>query len=64
MAVTTRGGKQPIDPPMPSVVEDKVTKDDEVVEASGELVDRAVKEKEIPYKVMPVPRPPQLFLQI
>ena len=43
MAVTTRGGKQTIDPLMPSVVEDEVRKDDEVVGDNGELVDKAVK---------------------
>ena len=31
MVVTTRGGKQTSDPPMPSVVQDEVIKDNEVV---------------------------------
>ena len=44
MAVTSRGCKQTIDPPMPSVVEDEMKKDEEVVETSGELVDKPVKE--------------------
>ena len=35
MTVTTRGRKETIDPPMLSVVEDEVRKDDEVVEANG-----------------------------
>ena len=40
MTVTTRGGKQTIDPPVPSVVENEMRKDEEVVETSGELVDK------------------------
>ena len=44
MVVTAWGGKQIIDPPMSSVVEDEVRKDDQVVEDNGELVDKAVKE--------------------
>ena len=43
MAVTTRGGMQTIDPPTPYVVKDELRKDDEVVEASGEFVDKAEK---------------------
>ena len=58
MAVATRGGKQTIDQPMPAGVEDDVRKDDEVVKVSGELVYKAVKEAEIPQKVIPIPRPP------
>jgi len=42
-AVTTRGGKQTMDPPIPYGVEDEVRKEDEVVEDNGELVDKAVK---------------------
>ena len=38
MEVTTRGGNQIIDLPMPSVVEDDMRKDKEVGETSGELV--------------------------
>ena len=37
MAVTTRDGKQTIDPLMPSRVENVIRGDDEVVEVSGEL---------------------------
>ena len=48
---------------MSSIVEDEVRKDEEVVETSGELVDRAVKEAEVPQKVIPIPRPPQPFPQ-
>ena len=39
MTVTTRWGKQTMDPPMLSGVEDMVRKDDEVVKSSGEFVD-------------------------
>ena len=48
---------------MSSGMEDEVRKDDEVVEANGELVDKAVKESEIPQKVIPVPRPQPPFTQ-
>ena len=43
MTITTRGGKQTIDSPMPSVVEDEMRKNEEVGETSGELVDKTVK---------------------
>ena len=48
---------------MPSGVEDEVRKDDEVVEVSGELVDKAVKEAGVPQKLIPIPRPPPPFPQ-
>ena len=63
MTVTTRWGKETIDPPMSFVVEDDVRKHNEVVEASGELVDKVVNEEEIPKTVIPFPRPPPPFLQ-
>ena len=44
MAVTTRAGKQIIDPPTPFVVEDEERKNYYVVEASIELMDESVKE--------------------
>ena len=48
MAITTRGGKQTIDPPMPSK-EEKVIKDnDKVVEGSGEEEDSTGKDAEVP----------------
>ena len=62
MEVTTQWGKQTIDQPMSSVVEDKVRKDDQVVGDNGEFVDKEVKEANIPQKVIPVPRPPPQFL--
>ena len=48
MAVTTQVGKQTRDPPNPSVVEDEMRKDEEVVETCGALVDKTVKEVEVP----------------
>ena len=63
MAITTRGVKQTIDPPMPSN-EKKVTKDtDKLVDVDGELQDNTVKDAEVPKKVTPMPRPPPLFPQ-
>ena len=43
------------------VVEDDMIKDEVVVETKGELVEKTVKEAEVPQKVMPIPRPPPLF---
>ena len=63
MTITTRGGKQTIDPPMPSN-EEKVRKDnDKVVEGSGEAEDRTGKDAEVPIKVFHMPRPPPPFPQ-
>ena len=62
MAITTRGGKQTIDPPMPTN-EKKVTKDiDNVVDINGEL-DNTAKGAEVPKKVTSMPRPPPHFLK-
>ena len=58
MVITTRGGKQTIDPPMWSN-EEKVRKDNyKVVEGSGEAEDRTGKDAEIPIKIIHMPRPP------
>ena len=46
---------------MSYVVEDNMRKDKEVVEASGELVDKTTKEAEVSQKVVPIPRPPPPF---
>ena len=63
MAITTRGGKQTIDPPMPSN-EKKVTKDtDNVVDINGEVEDNTAKDAKVPKKVTPMPRPPPPFPQ-
>ena len=48
MEITTRGGKQTIDPPMTSSVEDDMRGDDVVEEVSGELVYKSGKQAEIP----------------
>ena len=61
MAITTRGGKQTIDPPMSSD-EKKVTKEsDKVVEADVELEDNTAKDAEVPKKITLMPRPPPPF---
>ena len=61
MAITTRGGKQTIDPPMPSK-EEKVIKDNnKAVEGSGEVEDNTGKDVEVPIKVIPMPKPPPPF---
>ena len=63
MAITTRGGKQTIDPPMPSN-EKKVRKDDDnVLNGNGEAEERTGKDAEVPIMVIPMPRPPPPFLQ-
>ena len=63
MAITTRGGKQTIDPPMPSN-EKMVTKyTDKVVDVDGEVEDNIIKDVEVPKKVTPMPRPPPPFPQ-
>uniref|UniRef100_M1D846 Integrase core domain containing protein n=1 Tax=Solanum tuberosum TaxID=4113 RepID=M1D846_SOLTU len=63
MEVTTRGGKQTIDPPMPSVVDIETRKDDDVVEVSGESENATQKDAEITQKVVPIPIPPPPFPQ-
>ena len=63
MAITTRGGKQTIDPPMPSN-ENEVTKDtDKVVNVDANLEDNIAEDTEVPKKVTPMPRPPPPFPQ-
>ena len=54
MEITTRDGKQTIDPPMPSN-EEKVRKhDDKVVKGSGEAEESNGKDAEVPIKVIPM----------
>ena len=48
MEITTRDGKQTIYPPMMSNVQNVIRGDDEVVEVSGYLGDKTVKEVEVP----------------
>ena len=55
MVITTLGGKETLDPPMPSGVEKVIRDDDTVVEVSGELEDKMVKYIEVPQKVTPMP---------
>ena len=63
MEITTRGGKQTIDPPMPSN-ENEVTKDtDKVVNVDANLEDNSAEDAEVPKKVTPMPRPPPPFPQ-
>ena len=47
MAITTWESKKTINPPMLSRVADDMRKDDEVVEDSGELVDKTLKKVEV-----------------
>ena len=58
MEVTTRGGKQIIDPPMSFIEEGDMRKDKEVVETRGKLVEKTVKEAEVSQKMVSIPRPP------
>ena len=48
MAITTRGCKQTIDPPMPSNEEKLIKDNDKVVEVSGEVEDNTGKDVEVP----------------
>ena len=56
--ITTPGGNRTIDPPKSAGVEKVIRDDDTVVEVSGELEYKTVKDFEIPQKVIPMPRPP------
>ena len=58
MAITTRGGKQTIDPPMPSNKENVRKDNNKVVEGSGEAEDSTGKDVEVPIKVILMPIPP------
>ena len=58
MAITTRGGKQTIDPPTPSKKENMIKDNDKAVEGSGEVEDNTRKDAEVPIKVIPMPRLP------
>ena len=64
MEITTRGGKQTIDPPMPSNEEKLIKDNDKVVEVSGEVEDNTGKDAQVPTKVTPMPRPPSLSSKI
>ena len=61
MEITTRGGKQTIDPPMSSTEENVRKDNDNVVNGSGEVEESNGKDAEIPIKVITKPRPPPPF---
>ena len=63
MVITTRGGKQAIDPPMPSNEKKMRKDDDKVVKGSVEAEESTRKDVEVPTKVIPMPRPPPPFLR-
>ena len=63
MEITTRGGKQTIDPPMLSNEVNVIKDNDKVVEVSGEVEDNTGKDVEVPKKVTPMPIPPPIFLK-
>ena len=63
MAITTRGGKQTIDPPMPSNEEKVIKHNDKVVIYSGEVEENNGEDAEVPLKVIPMPRPTPPFPQ-
>ena len=64
MVITTRAGKQTIDPPMPSNKGKMIKDNDKVVEVSGEVEDNTRKDVEVSTKVTPLPRPPPLSSKI
>ena len=63
MAITTRGGKHTIEPPMPSTEENVRKDNDNVVKGSGEAEESNEKDAEVPIKVIPMPTPPPPFPQ-
>ena len=63
MEITTRSGKQTIDPPMPSNEENVRKDDDKVVKGSVEEEESNGKDADFPMKVIPMPRPPPPFPQ-
>ena len=63
MTITTRGGKQTIDPPMLSKEENVIKDNDKVVLGSGEVEDNTGKDVEVTIKVIHMPRSPPPFPQ-
>ena len=63
MAITTQGGRQTIEPPMPSTEENVRKDNDKVVKGSGETDESNGTDAEVPIKVIPMPRPPPPFPQ-
>ena len=62
ITITTRGGKQTIDPPMLSTEEYVRKGNDNVVKGSGEVEEGNGKDAEVPMKVIPMPRPHHISL--
>ena len=63
MEITTRGGRQTIDPPMPSTKENMRKDNDNVVKGSGKAEESNGKDAEVLMKVIPMPIPPPPFPQ-
>ena len=63
MAITTRDGRQTIDPSMPSTEENVRKDNDNVVKGSVEEEESNGKDAEVPIKVIPMHRPPPPFPQ-
>ena len=63
MAISTGGGMQTINRPMPSNKEKVIKDNDKVVEVCGEVEDNMGRDGEVPTKVTPMPRPPPPFLK-
>ena len=61
MAIITSGGKQTIDPHMPSTEENVRKDNDNVVKGSGEAEEINGKDAKVPIKVILMPRPPPPF---
>ena len=61
--ITNRGGKQTIDPPMPSNEENGRKDDDKVVKGSAEVEESIEKDAEVSMKVIPLTRKPPPFPQ-
>ena len=61
MAIITSGGKQTIDPHMPSTEENVRKDNDNVVKGCGEAEESNGKDAEVPIKVIHIPRPPLPF---
>ena len=64
MAITTRGGKQTIDPPMPSNEENMRNDDEKVAKGSVEKEESNGTNGEVTMKVILMARPPPPFHQI
>ena len=61
--VTTRGGKETIDPLMLAAIDCGMRKKDNVIDDSIELGDATMKGENLSQKSVPLPRPPQPFPQ-